>query len=155
MYPTETPAKRKNETALCETTEAKKALDAMRLAGIVFTPPSGASGASAMGEGSAAAVLQKKYRVHAATSGAEDDAALRSLVGAMATDEGRVELKALFKKLDANDDGEVTSKEWGAAVGKPHTLRLVPHACASQTSTHRPWQAGARTNICGQPEQSD
>lgn len=37
---------------------------------------------------------------------------------AMATEEGRAELKALFDTLDKNSDGKVSSKEWGSGVSK-------------------------------------
>ena len=44
--------------------------------------------------------------------------ALENLCEAIGSPEGREELQALFKVLDVDGDGKVTSKEWGKALGK-------------------------------------
>ena len=46
------------------------------------------------------------------------DLAAQQLAGALATASGEAELKQLFQSLDKNGDGKLTSKEWGAGVGK-------------------------------------
>ena len=42
----------------------------------------------------------------------------QQLAGALSTEEGKKELKALFDALDKDGDGKVTSKEWGSAISK-------------------------------------
>jgi Ca2+-binding EF-hand superfamily protein len=44
------------------------------------------------------------------------NAALEHLKGAIATEEGMAELKALFATLDKDGDGKISSKEWGSKV---------------------------------------
>lgn len=45
------------------------------------------------------------------------DASLR-LASALESQQGAMELKALFDTLDKDGDGRVTGKEWGSAVSK-------------------------------------
>mmetsp|Transcript_4165 Transcript_4165/g.9078 ORF Transcript_4165/g.9078 Transcript_4165/m.9078 type:complete len:521 (-) Transcript_4165:436-1998(-) len=45
-----------------------------------------------------------------------------SLASAIASEEGRAELKILFETLDKSGDGKVSSKEWGSAVAKHEEL---------------------------------
>mmetsp|Transcript_68400 Transcript_68400/g.154720 ORF Transcript_68400/g.154720 Transcript_68400/m.154720 type:complete len:395 (+) Transcript_68400:106-1290(+) len=42
--------------------------------------------------------------------------ALKALAGTVKSEDGKKELKALFDKCDANGDGRISRKEWGAAV---------------------------------------
>ena len=51
-----------------------------------------------------------------------EQAALKSLVSALGSEEGRAELKALFATLDKDGDGKVTSKEWGSSLSKNKEL---------------------------------
>ena len=55
----------------------------------------------------------------AAAAAAADTSLIAS---ALASAEGRAELKALFDALDANGDGAVSSKEWGQGLGKNQAL---------------------------------
>ena len=51
-----------------------------------------------------------------------EQTALKSLVSALGSEEGRAELKALFAMLDKDGDGKVTSKEWGSSLSKNKEL---------------------------------
>jgi Ca2+-binding EF-hand superfamily protein len=50
------------------------------------------------------------------------NAGLRQLASAMASDEGKTELKALFDALDTAGTGKVSSKEWGHGLSKNKDL---------------------------------
>ena len=66
-----------------------------------------------------AEITQLKTAVAVAEGKADAaDLAAQQLAGALATAEGEAELKQLFQSLDKNGDGKLTSKEWGAGVGK-------------------------------------
>mmetsp|Transcript_26567 Transcript_26567/g.65794 ORF Transcript_26567/g.65794 Transcript_26567/m.65794 type:complete len:126 (-) Transcript_26567:51-428(-) len=55
-------------------------------------------------------------------SGARSLGAALKIAEAMATEAGKEELHALFKTLDKNSDGTVSSKEWGSAVSRNKEL---------------------------------
>ena len=58
--------------------------------------------------------------------------ALENLCEAIGSPEGREELHALFKVLDVDGDGKVTSKEWGKAIGKNAELMMKYFGGASK-----------------------
>merc|ERR1711988_1735799 len=66
-----------------------------------------------MKNGAAPAGKTEAKTEHAAVKEAE-----RQVETAMASEDGRTELKKLFDAMDKNKDGEVTSKEWGQAAFK-------------------------------------
>ena len=48
--------------------------------------------------------------------------ALKKLAAALATEEGRSELKALYETLDLDGDGKLTSEEWSNGLGENERL---------------------------------
>ena len=78
-----------------------------------------ASSANTAAEGGAVKVKDEP------TVGSE--AAVEKLMTAMSDSEGRAELKALFKKLDTDGNGRISTKEWGVGIYKnKEIVRLRP-----------------------------
>ena len=119
---------RKNDTPLHEVPSAMAAADvieAMERSGLTFAR---VVTQEAMDQEQAASLIQSKVRSRSEAT----TMALENLCEAVGTDEGREELQALFRLLDVDGDGKVTSKEWGKAVGKNSELMMKYFGGASK-----------------------